>query len=112
MDFQDDEFLSSTESENELVFFQSVESMLVLNDVRYHQQAADLLRNRELSFSISNKLLIYSFENRGSSLRISNDGGFNFNFDNWVSLPHGKNNKLITLIFQFARSEAQMSSEL
>ena len=108
MDLQGENFLSSTESERERAFFQLLESMMLKNEIRYQQQAKELLMNKELSFSIGNNLLFYRFENRGCALRISNDGGFNFNFDNWVSLPRGKGAKLTELLFQFASREAQL----
>src|ERR1019366_8226234 len=100
MDLQGEDFFSSTESEHERAFFLLLESMMLKNEIRYQQQAKELLKNKELSFSIGKNLLFYCFENRGCALRISNDDGFNFNFNNWVSLPRGKVAKLTELLFQ------------
>ena len=112
MSHEDADLSSSGESEEEIAHLEILSDLLDTCEARYREQAKILLRGRELWKTYENMILVYSLENRGCAIRSSVDGGFDFHVSSWVPLSGNKAKKIRILEFEFARSEAELGSQL
>lgn len=106
MSNEDEGFLAPEDLERERDYFQLVSDLEVRNLSRYEKQAELLLKSGEFSITLNDSLLLYTLEDGGCSFRVSKDGGFDFYKLRWTNLSRRKREKLKTLIWEFANSEA------
>lgn len=99
------------DSEEEILFFDTLFEFKELHESRYKLQAEELVRYRELTTTFDNSKLHYKLDKTGCSFSLSDDRSDAPRELGWTRLDKGKSDKILDLIMFFAQCEARVFLE-